>query len=97
MLRAIEVAPVCTTETHPMKPQDQQQNIPNSERTYVKADVLAEIYDTDVSTIYKWATAGKIPSELLGGVRRFHLPSVRQKLEGLYRISDDDIELRIFC
>lgn len=79
-----------------MKNQDKQQKIPNGERAYVKADVLAEIYDTDVSTIYKWAASGKIPSELLGGVRRFHLPSVRQKLEGLYRISDDDLELGIF-
>lgn len=80
-----------------MQNQDQQKKIPNGERNYVKADVLAEIYDTDVSTIYKWATSGKIPSEPLVGIVRFHLPSVRQKLEGLYRISDDDLELGIFC
>ncbi len=76
-----------------MKTQDQQHKIPNGEPAYVKADVIAAIYDTEISTIYKWAASGKIPSELLCGVRRFHLPSVRQKLEGLYRIHEDDLHL----
>lgn len=80
-----------------MQIQDQQHQMNEGERTFVKADVIARFYDTDVSTIYKWATKGKIPSEPICGIRRFHLPSVRQKLEGLYRISDDDLELGIFC
>jgi hypothetical protein len=80
-----------------MQPEDQQRKIPKGERVYVKANVIAEIYDTDESTIYKWAKCGKIPCEEIEGIRRFHLPSVRQKLEGLYRISEDDKELGIFC
>jgi hypothetical protein len=80
-----------------MQNQNQQQKIPNGERELVRADVVAQIYDTEVSTVYKWANTGKIPSEKIQGIRRFHVPSVRQKLEGLYQISDDDLELGIFC
>lgn len=60
---------------------------------YVKADVIAEIYNTDVSTVYKWAESGKVPSEKIRGIRRFHIPTVRQKLEGVYRMSEDDMHL----
>jgi hypothetical protein len=80
-----------------MQNQDQQQKIPNGERELVRADVIAQIYNVEVSIVYKWAKTGKIPSEKIQGIRRFHVPSVRQKLEGLYRISDDDLELGIFC
>ena len=80
-----------------MQNQDQEQKIQNGERELVRADMIARIYDTEVSTVYKWAKTGKIPSEKIQGIRRFHVPSVRQKLEGLYRISDDDLELGIFC
>lgn len=80
-----------------MKIQDQQHQAPDGDRTYVKADAIAQFYNTDVSTVFKWAKTGRIPSEKIEGIRRFHLPSVRQKLEGLYRISEDDIELGIFC
>jgi hypothetical protein len=80
-----------------MQNQDQQQKIPNGERELVRADAIAQIYKVEVSIVYKWAKTGKIPSEKIQGIRRFHVPSVRQKLEGLYRISDDDLELGIFC
>lgn len=80
-----------------MQNQDQQQKIPNGERKLVRADVIAQIYNVEVSIVYKWAKTGKIPSEKIQGIRRFHVPSVRQKLEGLYQISEDDLELGIFC
>ncbi len=80
-----------------MKIQDHQHQAIDGNRVLVKADVIAKIYDTDVSTIYKWATKGKIPSETICGIKRFHVASVRQKLEGLYQISEEDIELGIFC
>jgi hypothetical protein len=80
-----------------MKIHDPQHQVPEGERTYVRTEVIAKIYDTDPSTVSKWAATGKIPSEKIEGIRRYHLPSVRQKLEGLYRISDDDLELGIFC
>lgn len=79
-----------------MKIQDQQHQAPEGDRTYIKSDAIAQFYDTDVSTVFKWAASGKIPSDKIEGIRRFHLPSVRQKLEGLYRISDEDLELGIF-
>jgi hypothetical protein len=71
--------------------------VPEGERKLVRADVIAKIYDAEVSIVYKWAKNGRIPSEKIEGLWRFHVPSVRQKLEGLYRISDDDLELGIFC
>lgn len=80
-----------------MQNQDQHQKIPNGERKLVRADVIAQIYNVEVSIVYKWAKTGKIPSEKIQGIRRFHVPSVRQKLEGLYQISEDDLELGIFC
>lgn len=79
-----------------MKIKDLQHQPPDGERTFVKADAIAEFYDTDVSTVFKWAASGKIPSDKIEGIRRFHLPSIRQKLEGLYRISEEDFELGIF-
>lgn len=75
----------------------QQNQAPQNDRPLVKASVIAKIYDTDDSTVYKWAAENKIPSEKIEGLRRFHVASVRQKLEGLYQISEDDIELGIFC
>ena len=79
-----------------MQIQGPQHQVPKGERTYVRTEVVAKIYDTDPSTVSKWAIPGKIPSEKIEGIRRFHLPSVRQKLEGLYRISEDGLELGIF-
>ena len=80
-----------------MQNQNQQQKIPKGERELVRADVIAQIYKVEVSSVYKWAKTEKIPSEKIQGIRRFHVPSVRQKLEGLYQISDDDLALGIFC
>lgn len=80
-----------------MKTQDYQHQALDGNRVLVKADVIAKIYNTDVSTIFKWAADGKIPSEKICGIRRFHVPTVRRVLEGLYTLSEDDIELGIFC
>lgn len=68
---------------------------------YVKADVIAQTYNTDISTVFKWAARDIIPSEKIAGVRRFHFPSVRAALEGkdiksLMYFDDDDFELGIF-
>lgn len=60
---------------------------------WVKAEIIAEIYSTTVSAVYKWAESGKAPSDKIQGVRRFHIPTVRQKLEGVYPIHEDDMHL----
>lgn len=79
-----------------MKNQDQQYQAPDGGRTFTTADEIAKTYSVDPSTVFKWAAKRRIPSEEFEGTRRFHLPSVRQKLEGIYRISDDDFELGVF-
>ncbi len=49
---------------------------------FVKARVLAGIYNTTVPTIYKWAADGKIPCIKFEGTIRFDLEKVRAKIEG---------------
>ncbi len=60
---------------------------------WVQAAEIAKIYGTSASAVYKWAESGKAPSEKIQGVRRFHIPTVRQKLEGVYPIHEDDMHL----
>jgi len=57
-------------------------NLPNPDDCLVKARVIAKIYDVDPSTVYKWAETKKIPCVEFEGIRRFHIPSVRARIEG---------------
>lgn len=49
---------------------------------FVKAHVLAGIYNTTAPTIYKWAATGKIPCIKFEGTIRFDLEKVRARIEG---------------
>lgn len=55
--------------------------LPHPDDRLVKARVIAKIYDVDPSTVYKWADKKKIPCIEFEGIRRFHIPSVRARIE----------------
>jgi uncharacterized protein YjcR len=60
----------------------QVQEHPDSDDRFVKAGVIAKIYDVDPSTIHKWAKRKKIPCVEFEGIQRFHIATVRKHIEG---------------
>ena len=48
----------------------------------VTAKMLAKLYHTTATNIYRWAKNKKIPSIRFEGMVRFDLPAVRTAIEG---------------